>query len=130
MKTQLAPDFNLLLDTGTGSELSASGVGDGNGTTAYVDLGADVADYPSLVAEVNIQALTNTGNKTYKIGIQQSTTTNFAATPLVSEQIITAAGRYVIPFNPVARYVRVAYTLGGTDPALTKGVAKLNYVSQ
>lgn len=122
MLMQLARDTGLILDAG-----SAAITSDGAGSVAYIDLGANWANYPLLVAQLNITAIdSTTGDEDYDIKLQFSGTTNFAIVRGVSSLFLDGTdaptpGAYFLAAVPLARYVRLYVDVTGTSPSVTFG---------
>lgn len=112
----------MILDAG-----SAAITADGAGSVAYIDLGANYANLPLLVAQLNITAIdSTTGDEDYDIQLQFSDTTNFTIVRGKSSLFLDGtdaptAGPYFLAAIPRARYVRLYVDVTGTTPSVTFG---------
>lgn len=122
MILQLARDNGLILDAG-----SAAITADGAGSVAYIDLGANYARYPLVVAQLNITAIdSTTGDEDCIFKLQFSDTTNFAIVRNESQFFLDGTdaptpGAYFIAAIPRARYCRLFLDVTGTTPSITFG---------
>lgn len=112
------------LEFSDGQALTASAASDN-----IVDLGQDRDIGPGrtlyLVISVDAAADDANGNETYAVALETDSTAGFgSATMLVSRAIaagdLAQGSQHVIPVTLTnERYLRVAYTLGGTTPSVT-----------
>lgn len=122
MDLQLARDSGLILDAG-----SAAITSDAAGSVAYIDLGANYASLPLLVAQLNITAIdSTTGDEDYLIKLQFSDTTAFTivrgdANLFLDGTDAPSVGPYFLASIPLARYVRLYVDVTGTTPSVTFG---------
>lgn len=78
-----------------------------------------------VLVTVGVAADFTTADETYSFAVQTDDNTSFSsATTLVSKAVaaanLAAGDKVILPFHGDAeRYVRVAYTLGGTSPSVT-----------
>lgn len=129
MKGQYIPDNDLLLAEAQTVSTDAAG----NISAGYVDLGADYADFPSVLGVFNV-GTTDFGNtdETYSYKVQFSNVTDFSA--LEGEFYVNASSATELEQNnstvlvsarAVGRYVRAYIDVSGTSPSTVIDLAFL-----
>lgn len=123
MLLQFARDNGLILDAGSAAITTSAA-----GSVAYIDLGANYANFPLVIAQINVSAIKVADtDETYTMAIQTSDTTNFAVIRSTSNILLRATdstavvGAYFLAVNPRGRYLRFYTTNAGTSPSVTFG---------
>ncbi|MGM4891259.1 hypothetical protein [Tardiphaga sp. 839_C3_N1_4] len=111
-------NLTLLKDAGA---ITADGAATVGGQARFLDLG-DAMTEGHFIVDTSAIDLTS-ADETYRVILQGSNTTNFAATVELASLVVSAAGRAAAPFQTRIgstnyRYVRAYTDVGGTTPSL------------
>ena len=101
--------------------ITASAAGELATVATYVDLG-DEGQWPTVYGQFDVSlADFTTTDESYQLTIESSDTTAFTVVQSSSHVLIDSGetGHYIVSMQPVGRYVRAYFTLGGTTPSLT-----------
>lgn len=122
MPTRTYEHLLLLKDAGA---VTADGAATVGGSPRVCDVGDAHFDGVAVVDSSAIDLVT--GDETYRVVIQGSTTINFASVKELASRSVTANGRTEIPFNNedaglYYRYIRAFIDVGGTTPSVNSTI--------
>lgn len=98
-------------------------------STNVIDLGVDrdigVGEPMCVMISVGVAADTASANETYQFQLETDDNVSFSSATVIADRTIakeslTAGSVHILPIGHAnERYLRVAYTLGGTTPSIT-----------
>lgn len=108
----------LLKDAGA---VTADGAATVAGQPRFIDVGDAVFEGRAVIDASAIDLVT--GDETYRVIVQGSATSNFAAPKELASRVLTSNGRTEIPFSNedagvTYRYLRAFLDTGGTTPSV------------